>query len=254
MALTVSLNGTNYSVPEPGESGYDLALTQYLKALATAFPQLGVAAAQPLTQELDLGPTFGVKAAWFKGQTANPAQAGQVRLAKTDTVRWRNNANSADLSLTIDAADALTFAGANVTGNPMLDVSTSASPAIANSLSSIVVFGTVTRDSDNAYAVGTGRYTVPAGKGGDYLISAGVRWNANPGASALLSIFVGGAAVRQAAGVGVAGGSQSQVVSAVVNLAAAAIVDIRVFQASGGAVALSATGAENYFNLKRIPT
>src|SRR5882724_6561912 len=150
MALTVSLLGVNCSVPEPGDPSYDAALTAYLKALATAFPQLS-GGVQSLTAELDFGTSFGVKAAWYKSETVNPASAGQVRLAKTDSIKIRNNANGADLALAIDAGDALTFNGANVTGLPMLGASTTAAQAISSGVTTIVVFGTVELDTDSAY-------------------------------------------------------------------------------------------------------
>src|SRR3954468_24158433 len=111
MALTVSLGGQNYSIPEPGDTGYDQqGLTNYLKALATAFPQIG-GGTYALASELDFGSAFGVKSPYFKSATAGPASVGVLRLAKTDSVNWRNNASSGDLSLAIDAADNLTWNG-----------------------------------------------------------------------------------------------------------------------------------------------
>lgn len=43
--------------------------------------------------------------------TANPAGAGALRLAKSDVINWRNNANSGNLSLGINGSDQLTFQG-----------------------------------------------------------------------------------------------------------------------------------------------
>jgi len=51
----------------------------------------------------------GLQATFFQSPTANIAGTGQVRLAKTDSISWRNNANSADLPLTINGSDQLTF-------------------------------------------------------------------------------------------------------------------------------------------------
>jgi hypothetical protein len=91
VALTVVLNGSNFSIPEPSDTGYGTALDAYLKALATAFLPLG-GGTNSLTAELDLGASFGLKSIYFKSATATPASAGQVRLAKTDSVKWKNNA------------------------------------------------------------------------------------------------------------------------------------------------------------------
>lgn len=49
----------------------------------------------------------------FKSSTANPASAGVLRLAKTDAIKWRDNANSADLALSLDSSDILNF-GMNI--------------------------------------------------------------------------------------------------------------------------------------------
>jgi hypothetical protein len=181
MALTVVLNGSNFSIPEPSDTGYGTALDAYLKALATAFLPLG-GGTNSLTAELDLGASFGLKSIYFKSSTVNPASAGQVRLAKTDSLKFRNNANGADLSLAIDTADALTFNGVNVTGNPMLAPPPRQGSRIANGATeAIVVFGTATVDSDSGLNVGTGRYTIPTGKGGHYVSarSAGLQHSAD---------------------------------------------------------------------------
>jgi hypothetical protein len=65
--------------------------------------------------------TGGVKAPAHLSSTANAAATGTVRLASVDTVKWRNNANSADLALkkqgatsgafTADLIDFTEFAG-----------------------------------------------------------------------------------------------------------------------------------------------
>jgi hypothetical protein len=44
--------------------------------------------------------------------TANPAQAGFVRLASSDAIFWRNNANGADVGIGKNASDQFTFTAA----------------------------------------------------------------------------------------------------------------------------------------------
>lgn len=251
MARTVTLNGVSMSVPEPNDNGYGTALTSYLVALATAFPQLGGAWA--LTSELDFGASFGVKALYLKSETTNPASSGVVRLAKSDSIAFRNAANSGDVALAKDAGDALTFAGNNVTGNPMMDAVTGAGQSIPNSTTTIVVFGTVNRDSDNAYNSLTGRYTVPAGKGGDYEIEGSMAYGGTVTGTPSIAIYKNALQLRlSVASAPVA--AQTLVVGAILNLAAGDIIDIRAQQASGGAVALGGTTASNFFSLKRVPT
>lgn len=252
MAITVSLLGTNYSIPESGDVGYDAQLTSYLQHLATSFPQLS-GGLYSLTAELDLGTSFGAKQLYLKTETATPATTGVVRLAKTDAIDWRNNANSADLALKIDTADALTFNGANVTGNPMLSASTAAGQSIPQNVFTIVVYGTVGRDSDSGYNAVTGRYTIPVGKGGDYQVSGCFGWNAGFTGEGVIAIEKNAVEVARQSYVNPAA-LQSQVISSVVNCVPGDIIDIRAFQSSAGAVVMRSLASANVFSLKRIPT
>ena len=47
----------------------------------------------------------------FVSSSSNPADAGIVRLANTNAIQWRNAANSANIALTVDGSDRLTYAG-----------------------------------------------------------------------------------------------------------------------------------------------
>lgn len=250
MALTVSLLGSNFSIPEPGDVGYDQQLTSYLKSLATAFPQLS-GGTYALTAELDLGATFGVKQAYLKTETATPATAGVVRLAKTDAIDWRNNANSADLALKIDTGDALTFNGANVTGNPFLGANTAAGQSIPASVTTIVIYGTVELDTDSGYNAGTGRYTIPTGKGGQYEVIGTISWNAALTGTSALGIFKNAVQAKLVNRVN-PGASDTVQVSGVLNLVAGDVIDIRILQTSAGAVVLQSTASNNYVAIKRL--
>jgi hypothetical protein len=252
MARTVTLNGVSFSVPEPGETGYETALTSYLVALATAFPQLGGTAT--LTADLDFGASYGLKVAYLKSRTANPAAAGIARLAKTDQVAWRNNANGADLALEIDTADALKFGGAYVTGLPMAAASTAAGQSIANGATeAIVVFGTEEVDTDSTYDNSTGRFTVPTGKGGHYEVFAQIAYNTAPTGTCTASIYKNAAAVKTTQFIA-PGAGQTITVSAILNLAVADIIDIRTKHGNGAAQNLTSTAILNYLALKRIAT
>lgn len=253
MARTVSLLGVNYSVPEPSDTGYDTTLTNYLVALATAFPQLN-GGTQSLTAELDFGASFGIKSLYYKSRTANPAAAGQIRFGKTDTLSFRNNANGADLALAIDTADALTFNGLNVTGNPILGASTAAGQSITNGATEIVVvFGTTEVDTDSGYNAGTGRYTVPTGKGGHYAIGGQIAYNTAPTGTCTASIYKNAALLKKTQFIAPAA-SQTIQVEATVVLAAGDIIDIRTLHGNGAPQNLNATAVLNFFWLKRIPT
>jgi hypothetical protein len=86
MSTPVSYAGVSYSIPAFGDVGYAQGpgnLSSYLIALA----------------------------ANYTTTTALPATSGQIRLAKTDTIDWRNNLNTLNLPLAINGSDQLTFNG-----------------------------------------------------------------------------------------------------------------------------------------------
>lgn len=52
----------------------------------------------------------------FESGTANPASAGVVRLAKTDAIKWRDNANAADIAISLNASDEIVLPNISLTG------------------------------------------------------------------------------------------------------------------------------------------
>ena len=97
MSTPVTFNGVVYSIPAYQDTGYAQGsgnLSSYLIALAGGpYP--------------------------FTSQTANPASTGTIRLAHSDTIDWRNQANSGDLVLGINASDQLTFQGSTFATSPV---------------------------------------------------------------------------------------------------------------------------------------
>jgi hypothetical protein len=104
MAITVTWRGVAYTIPEPGDA-FTQDLTSFLNALSSG------AVPFPSTADIDLGAAFGLKSLYLKSRSANPAASGLVRNAVADLIAWRNNANSADLQLGVNAQDQLIFAG-----------------------------------------------------------------------------------------------------------------------------------------------
>jgi hypothetical protein len=110
MAVTVVLNGVSYEIPDPGGDGWGQDLTDYFVAQASGLLQKA-GGTFSLTAEVDFGATYGLKSAYFKSRNANPASTGQVRLGNTESVKWRNAANDADLALLVNASNLLEFNG-----------------------------------------------------------------------------------------------------------------------------------------------
>lgn len=124
MSQSVTLNSASFSIPDVGDEDWGQDVTDYLVAIPGAVLQKS-GGAFTLTAEIDFGASFGLKSIYYKSRTANPADAGQVRLARADVVSWRNQANGANLDLGVNASDVLLFnsvalvtvAGATMTGN-----------------------------------------------------------------------------------------------------------------------------------------
>ncbi len=115
MSTTVTLNSVSYSIPAVGDQNWGASLSAYLIALSTGL--LTKAGGNfTLTADVNFGASYGLMAPYLKSTTSTIASAGVIRLAKTDAIKWRNNANAADLSLAIDGSNNLTFAGV-IVGN-----------------------------------------------------------------------------------------------------------------------------------------
>ncbi|NDD56049.1 hypothetical protein EBZ39_19655, partial [bacterium] len=112
MATTVSFNGTAFVVPSIGEEdwGGPTRVDGLLVSLANNSLARGTGSF-PLTTELDLGASKGIKVLSVKSQGTNISTTGFLRLANSESVAWRNNANSADLPLTVNNTDQLVFNG-----------------------------------------------------------------------------------------------------------------------------------------------
>lgn len=108
MSSTI-VDGTTYTVPDDGARGWGIQVTNLLVALGNN-SLLIKGGSIPLTSDANFGANFGLISAYFTSRTANAASAGALRLANADFIRWRNGANSANLSLGI-AADKLQFEG-----------------------------------------------------------------------------------------------------------------------------------------------
>jgi hypothetical protein len=64
-------------------------------------------------------------------QTANPASSGTLRLASTEAIEWRNNANNNDVGLTKNVSDVLLYNGTQVTLTIASGTATMTTAAIA---------------------------------------------------------------------------------------------------------------------------
>lgn len=114
MATVLTINGVGYSYPTTGDQVWGAGATNWAVAVTNGMLQKA-GGAFTLTANVNFGPTYGLLTAFYQSQTANPAVTGVLRLANaSDAVSWRNAANSADLPLSVNASNQLTFNGSVV--------------------------------------------------------------------------------------------------------------------------------------------
>lgn len=129
-AVTVNVNGSNYSIPQTNERGWGTAVTSWIQAISSNTLQ-PVGGSFTLTNDVDFGANYGLKAPYFLSRNLNPSTSGLFRLSLTDYIGWRNNANSGNLLLGVNASDQLTFNGsALLTSGNIVNADVSASAAI----------------------------------------------------------------------------------------------------------------------------
>ena len=110
MAIPLVVNGQTFEYPVNFDESWGIDATGWAQAVTNGMLQRQ-GGNFPLTADVNFGASFGLKAAYFETRLTNPATSGLIRLSKTDTIEWRNNANTADNILAVDGSDNLTFNG-----------------------------------------------------------------------------------------------------------------------------------------------
>lgn len=110
MSVNVTISGVTYAYPTEGEEGWASVASQWAVAVSSQLLQRS-GGTFTLTAEVDFGATFATKQAYIKSRTATPATAGFVRLARADSVSWRNQAGDGNLALAVDTSNRLTWNG-----------------------------------------------------------------------------------------------------------------------------------------------
>ncbi len=148
MSNSVTLNGVSYLIPDVGEGGWGEAVTDYLVALSTGVLQKA-GGTFTLTANVDFGASFGLRTLYYTTRTANLASAGQFRMARADVVNWRNQADSANLSLGVNSSDELTWGGV------ALALGTGTATVALDNLAAVAINTSLVSDTDNTDDLGT---------------------------------------------------------------------------------------------------
>lgn len=141
MSSIVTLNGIPYVIPATGDTGWGQEVTNYLIALGSGGVLQLQGGSFPLLSDLNVGPNYGIVSPYFKSNASNISTTGSLRLANTDTIAWRNGANTGNLALSV-SGDALYFNGSVVnTGTITLtgDVTGSGTSSISTTLGTVPI-------------------------------------------------------------------------------------------------------------------
>jgi hypothetical protein len=121
MSISVTLNGSPYTVPQDGDTyAWGAPLTQYLQAISLQMLQKNT----PLftiTQDLDFGTSFGLVVQFIKSHGVPIATTGLVRLANGEVLGWRNNLDTGNVTLGIGATNELELNGIPISGIMVID-------------------------------------------------------------------------------------------------------------------------------------
>ncbi len=110
MATSLVVNGVSYLYPDTGDQSWGTVASAWAAAVTSGTLQKA-GGAFALTADANFGANFGLLAKYFTSQTANASATGVLRLASTEGVGWRNNANGADILLAKNSSDQLTWNG-----------------------------------------------------------------------------------------------------------------------------------------------
>ena len=111
MSIPLIINGVTYNFPQPFDTNWAPAVDAWAVAVTNGLLQKA-GGSFPLASEVDFGNSFGIRVKYVKSEESNIATTGFFRLANASPgVGWRNAANSADLLLTVNSSDQITFNG-----------------------------------------------------------------------------------------------------------------------------------------------
>lgn len=197
MSLLVPINGVNYIIPTTNEVGWGSNLDAFFVAISAGVLQK-TGGLFTLSGEADFGSSFGIKALYYKSRGSNPASTGVLRLNNnSDSVSWRNAANSADLALTVNASNQLSFNGTPIGGsgifNANIAIVTNGSGNLTSSTTTATEIGYVsgvtsaiqTQLNSTVHLAGsetiTGEKTFTAGIGAFFATQSSIQFGDNHG-------------------------------------------------------------------------
>ena len=125
MSVNLIINGITYPYPQTGEEDWGDNATNWAVAVTSGMLQKS-GGLFTLTAEVDFGSQFGIASLYYKSRSANLATAGNIRLANTDSINFRDAGNTADLNLRPDPSNdsSLLYGSTNIVTGAAPTIST----------------------------------------------------------------------------------------------------------------------------------
>lgn len=155
MSVPLTVNGVTFNYPVQGDIRWGPVLTAWSTAVTTGMLQKA-GGSFPLTAEADFGTSFGINVLSLKSTTLPRATTGFIRMANAQAIAWRNFANSADLPLTVDASNQLTYNGVAIGASAALTNGHIFVGNVSNQPADVAMTGDITIVNTGVTSIGTG--------------------------------------------------------------------------------------------------
>lgn len=157
MAIPLVVNGVTFQYPQQFDKNWGPTLTNWSSAVTSGMLQKA-GGSFTLTSEVNFGASFGLKVLSIKSQETNIASTGYLRLGNASPgVVWRNAANSADLALTVNASNQLTFNGIGIGATTSLSNTHILVGNASNQPADVAMSGDITITNTGVTAIGAGK-------------------------------------------------------------------------------------------------
>jgi hypothetical protein len=148
MPIPLTVNGTTYQYPVPGDTGWGLQATSWAAAITEGVLQK-TGGLFLLQSDLDFGPDYGLYAKFFSSNAPGYAQSGVFRMENTGDIAWRNATDTADILLSVNTDGKLIFNGSIIEAGAVSSVGVSANSGVIVSNSPITSSGVIDLNLSN---------------------------------------------------------------------------------------------------------
>lgn len=166
MAINLTVNGVTYAYPTLGEQNWAGPASNWAQAVTQGMLQKA-GGSFVLTADVNFGPNFGLVAAYLKSRATNISTTGILRLGNAESIAWRNQANTADLVLTVNSSDQFVFDGSQfVTASGTAILTNKTIDAASNTITNLA-------DANLSASAAVARSKLASGSAGHVLINDG---------------------------------------------------------------------------------